>query len=168
MSSPSHTHTHTHTHTQSTSYLFEEWVMTAFVTFALDEGATPDLYFPSWNKSLCLHCNSTQLQQDLFSFLTVQHLLFLQKGQYFPFLLSLHISSVHTSPFCDIIERQRQQYYKVWKVQSTIHIEHYLCSSWVRQMGRCILLSSTMPLLLQMSYGPALQCIRVATVFCHE
>ena len=54
---------HTHTHTQSTFYLFEEWVMTAFLTFVLDEGATPDLYFPSWNKSLCLHCNSTQLHR---------------------------------------------------------------------------------------------------------
>jgi hypothetical protein len=65
------------THTHSTSYLFEEWVMTAFLTFAHDEGTTPDLYFPSWNKLLCLHCNSTQLQQGLFPCLIIQHLLFL-------------------------------------------------------------------------------------------
>jgi len=60
-----------------TSHLFEEWVMSAFLTFALDEGATPDLYFLSWNKWLCLHCNSTQLQQALFPCLTIQHLLFI-------------------------------------------------------------------------------------------
>jgi len=38
------TATHTHTHTQSTSYLFEEWVMTAFLTFALDEGSLHCVY----------------------------------------------------------------------------------------------------------------------------
>jgi hypothetical protein len=74
ISSPSHTHTHTHT--QSTSYLFEEWIMRVFLTFALVEGATPDLYFPSWNKSLRLRCNSTQLQQGLLPCPTIQHLLF--------------------------------------------------------------------------------------------
>lgn len=61
-----------HTHTQSTSYLYEEWVMTTFLTFALDEGSTPDVYFPSWNKSLCLYCNSIQLQQGLFPCPTFQ------------------------------------------------------------------------------------------------
>jgi hypothetical protein len=71
ISSPSHTHR------QSTFYVFEEWVMKACLTFACDEGATPDLYFPSWNKLMCLHCNSTQLQQGLFPCPTIQHLLLL-------------------------------------------------------------------------------------------